>query len=167
MDIVERIISTIEPSLESMGYRLVQVKLADGSRRKALIIMAERIDDVFMSFDDCTEISQTVSALLDVDDPIAGAYDLEVMSPGLDRPLTRLDDYTRYNGREMKCETMLPVNGRKRFRGVINKLKGEVVTLTMPEGTEVELAYGNIRTAKLVVSDAQVAESLKKQKATS
>ncbi|NBX03379.1 MAG: ribosome maturation factor RimP [Alphaproteobacteria bacterium] len=163
MDIVERIIKTIEPSLESMGYRLVQVKLAEGSRRKALLIMAERADDVFMSFDDCTAISQTVSALLDVDDPITTAYDLEVMSPGLDRPLTKLADFVRYTGYEIKCETLIPVENRKRFKGIIKGLKGEIISLAADTG-DVELGFGNLRSAKLAVTESLVADTLRKQK---
>ena len=133
-----------------MGYSLVSVKIADGARRKALIIMAERSDDVPMSFDDCTEISRTVSALLDVEDPITTAYDLEVCSPGLDRPLTKLADYTRFTGCEAKLETMIPLNGRKRFRGVIKGVKGDIITLLMEEGDEVPVAFSNIRGAKLI-----------------
>lgn len=164
MDIVNRITQIIEPSLEAMGFRLVQVKLAEGSRSKTLTIMAERLDDVFMSFDDCTEISQTASALLDVEDPISGAYNLEVCSPGIDRPLTKLEDYTRYKGYEIKCETLIPVDGRKRFRGIIEECNGEKIKLKMPDGVESTLTFGNIRTAKLVLTDELVAEAMKKSK---
>lgn len=163
MDIVQRITGVIEPSLESMGYRLVLVKLADGVRRKALTIMAERIDEVFMSFDDCEAISQTVSALLDVDDPITSAYDLEVCSPGIDRPLTKPEDFVRYQGYEIKCETLLPVDGRKRFRGILKASDGKTALLVM-EKDEKELVIGNIRTAKLVMTDALVADTFKKSK---
>ena len=163
VDIIERITGAIEPSLEAMGYNLVQVKLAEGTRRKTLTIMAERLDDAFMSFDDCTQISQTVSALLDVDDPITGAYDLEVCSPGLDRPLTKLVDFERFAGYEIKCETLIPVDGRKRFVGELKGAKGQEVTLLV-DGKEAQLSFGNIRTAKLVVTDELVAETLRKQK---
>lgn len=148
MDIITKITQAIEPSLEALGYRLVQIRLADG-RRKTLSIMAERLDERGMSFDDCGEISRTVSALMDVEDPIQGAYDLEVCSPGLDRPLVRLEDYKRYQGQEAKCETYVPIDGRKRFRGVLEGVKGENVLLAMPEG-EAQIAFSNIRTAKLV-----------------
>src|SRR4051812_17473343 len=103
MDIVQKITDTIEPSLQAMGYAVVLIKLGEGGRRKTLSIMAERADEKAMGFDDCAEISRTVSALLDVEDPIQGAYDLEVCSPGIDRPLTRLDDFKRYEGYEAKC----------------------------------------------------------------
>ena len=163
MDTIERITHIIEPSLESMGYNLVQVKLADGTRRKTLTIMAERLDDVFMSFDDCTQISQTVSALLDVDDPITGAYDLEVSSPGLDRPLTKLADFTRYAGYEIKCDMLIPVEGRKRFKGILKGITGQTISIEV-DGAPLSFAFGNIRTAKLVVTDDLVAETLRKQK---
>lgn len=146
-----------------MGYALVLVKLADGSRRKTLTLMAERTDDKMMSFDDCAEISRTVSALLDVEDPIAGAYDLEVSSPGIDRPLTKPQDFTRFAGYEAKCETMVPIDGRKRFKGAIVGIEGEVITFKMPEG-EAKVPFSNIRTAKLVMTDALVEAHLKKQK---
>ena len=163
MDIVERITSIIEPSLTDMGYLLVQIKLADGARRKTLTIMAERLDGVMMGFNDCTQISHTASALLYVDDPITSAYDLEVCSPGLDRPLTRIEDYTRYAGYEMKCETLIPVDGRKRFRGILQGAEGRTVTILI-DTTPAALDYGNIRTARLVVNDALVAEALRAQK---
>jgi len=149
MDIVTKITATIEPSLTAMGYGIVQVKLADGSRRKTLSIMAERSDDVPMGFDDCTEITRMVSALLDVEDPITSAYDLEVCSPGLDRPLTRLNDFIRFSGMEAKVETILPVDGRKRFRGVITKVADGIITIVMPEGFEAAIPFTHIKAAKL------------------
>src|ERR1700722_4468978 len=100
MNIVEKITAAIEPSLANMGYALVQVKLADGARRKTLTIMAERRDNGAMGFADCSAISERASALLDVEDPIVSAYDLEVCSPGIDRPLTRLQDFVRFAGFE-------------------------------------------------------------------
>jgi len=163
MDIISKITQTIEPSLESMGYGLVLIKLADGSRRKTLTIMAERTDDQSMSFDDCTEISRTVSALLDVEDPITSAYDLEVCSPGIDRPLTKLADFKRFAGYEAKIETMIPVDGRKRFKGQLKGTDKELIAVAMPEG-EVSIPFSHIRVAKLVMTDALVEEHLKKQK---
>jgi ribosome maturation factor RimP len=165
MDVISKITQTIEPSLTSMGYSVVLLKLAEGGSRKTLMVMAERADDRMMSFDDCTEISRTVSALLDVEDPINGAYDLEVCSPGIDRPLTRAADFTRFAGHEAKIETALPVDGRKRFKGVVKGMAKNVITLAMPEA-EVQIPFGHIRTAKLVVTDALVEAHLNKQKKT-
>jgi ribosome maturation factor RimP len=161
MDIVQKITDSIEPSLAAMGYTVVQIKLADGARRKTLTLVAERQDDQAMGFDDCSEISRTVSALLDVEDPINGAYDLEVCSPGLDRPLTRPVDYTKYTGYEAKCETFIPLDGRKRFRGILKGMEGEHVIIDMPEG-EARIAFSNIRGAKLVLTDELVATAMKK-----
>ncbi len=163
VDILSRVIEIIEPSVEALGYNLVQVKLADGARRKTLMVMAERKDDVMMSFDDCTEISNTVSALLDVEEPISGAYNLEVCSPGIDRPLTKHDDYERFNNYEIKVETIIPVGGRKRFRGILKGIEGNEVSL-MVDGVEVKLPFTHIRTSKLVITDELIANFLKKQK---
>lgn len=163
MDVTTKIQSIIEPSLTHMGYVVVQLKLADGSKRKTLSIMAERADGVIMSFDDCTEISRTVSALLDVEDPITSAYNLEVMSPGIDRPLVLLADYERYMGYEIKLETLIPIAGRKRFKGIIEGVKDTMITLNQ-EGNPLEINYTNIRSAKLVMTDALVESFMKKSK---
>jgi ribosome maturation factor RimP len=141
----------IEPSLEAMGYRLVRVAFL-GSRRATLQIMAERIDDTPMTVDDCTEISRSVSALLDVADPIAEAYMLEVSSPGIDRPLTRAEDYDRFAGFEAKVELGRPFDGRKRFRGRILGRDGAHVRLVAEAG-EVRLPLTDIAKAKLVITD--------------
>ena len=141
----------IEPSLEAMGYRLVRVAFL-GARRATLQIMAERTDGAAMTVDDCTEISRSVSALLDVADPIAGAYMLEVSSPGIDRPLTRPEDYDRFTGFEAKIELGQPLDGRKRFRGRILGRTGEHVRLHGETG-EVRLPLADISKAKLVITD--------------
>lgn len=161
MDIINKISQLIEPSLDDMGYRIVQVRLQERGRGKTLSIMAERLDGQVMSFDDCTDISRTVSALLDVEDPIQGAYNLEVMSPGIDRPLTRLSDYEQYSGFEAKIETLMPVQGRKRFRGILQGSEGQQVLMQMPEGAA-SIAFGNIKTAKLVLTDALMEAHLSK-----
>ena len=144
------IVSIIEPSLEAMGYRLVRVAFL-GSRRATLQIMAERRDDAPMTVDDCGEISRSVSAILDVADPIAGAYMLEVSSPGIDRPLTRPEDYHRFAGFEAKIELGEPIEGRKRFRGRLLGLAGDRVRLIAETG-EVALPFTAIARAKLVIT---------------
>ena len=151
---VDDIVSIIEPSLEAMGYRVVRVAFL-GARRATLQVMAERIDDAPMTVDDCTEISRSVSALLDVADPIAGAYMLEVSSPGIDRPLTRPEDYDRFAGFEAKIELGRPLDGRKRFRG---RILGRVPDATdfvrlADEAGEVRLPLADIAKAKLVITD--------------
>lgn len=150
MDILEKITKSLEPSLAAMGYALVQVKLEGGEQRKTLTLMGERSDEKPMGFDDCVAISRTAGALLEVEDPIPGAYNLEVCSPGLDRPLVKRTDFGRFAGREVKLETFVPLEGRRRFRGMLKGLKDDTVLLSMPEGNA-EIAFGNIRNAKLAV----------------
>ena len=141
----------IEPSLEAMGYRLVRVAFL-GARRGTLQIMAERIDDTPMTVDDCTDISRSVSALLDVADPIAEPYTLEVSSPGIDRPLIRPEDYDRFAGFEAKIELGRPLDGRKRFRGRLLGRDDSHVRLAAEAG-EVRLPFADIANAKLVITD--------------
>ncbi|MGM0559452.1 MAG: ribosome maturation factor RimP [Pseudomonadota bacterium] len=147
---VERIIA---PSVEDMGFEIVRVQLSGGEGRPVLQVMAERPDG-HMGVDDCAELSRTISALLDVEDPIAGGYELEVSSPGLDRPLTRLKDYERYAGFEAKLELEVPHNGRKRWRGRLRGLENTTVLLQASETGEIErLAFGDIAKGKLVLTD--------------
>lgn len=145
----------IEPSLTSMGYRLVRVAVT-GGRRMTLQIMAERLDDASISLEDCEQISHSVSALLDVADPIAGAYMLEVSSPGIDRPLVRAEDYDRFGGFEAKIELAMPVNGRKRYRGrLIGVAEGAIRLLT--DAGETRLPLEAVMRAKLVLTDDLIA----------
>ncbi len=162
MDIAEKIVGMVSPSLEAMGYRIVQLKLMDG-KRKTLSVMAERIDGRIMSFDDCAGISRTVSALLDVEDPITTAYNLEVCSPGIDRPLITFEDYVRHIGYEIKLETLIPIAGRKRFRSKIAAAAAGKITLADENG-ETEVVFSNIRSAKLVMTDELVKSFMKQQK---
>lgn len=164
MDIAEKIIVMVGPSLAEMGYRIVQIRLTDGKRRKTLMLMAERLDERIMGFDDCAEISRTVSALLDVEDPISGAYDLEVCSPGVDRPLVTFDDYVRHAGYEIKLETLIPLAGRKRFRGKLRAAQDGHIVIETDETGETALALTNIRHAKLVLTDELMKSYLKQAK---
>jgi ribosome maturation factor RimP len=141
----------IEPSLEAMGYRLVRVAVTSG-RRATLQIMAEHLDDAPMTVDDCAEISRSVSAILDVADPIAGAYLLEVSSPGIDRPLVRAEDYDRFSGFEARIELARPLAGRKRFRGRLLGTAGPDVRIATEAG-EVLLPLAEVSRAKLVLTD--------------
>ena len=152
MDVIEKITQAIEPSLAEMGYALVLVRLGDAGRKRTLTVMAEHTDEKPMGMEDCVEISRMVSALLDVEDPITGAYDLEVCSPGLDRPLTKLADFSRYAGTVAKVETFAPIANRRRFRGTLLGVKNETVRMRMEEG-EMEIPFSDIRTAKLLVSE--------------
>lgn len=151
----EDIAPIIEPSLEAMGYRVVRIAFL-GARRATLQIMAERFDDAPMTVDDCTRISRSVSALLDVADPIDDAYMLEVSSPGLDRPLTRPEDYERFAGFEARVELTRPIEGRRRFRGRIGELADGTVRIIEPAG-EYRLPLEQIDKAKLVMTDELLA----------
>jgi ribosome maturation factor RimP len=152
----------IEPSLEAMGYRLVRVMQTGGQHRPTLQVMAERQDEAAMTVDDCAEISRSVSALLDVADPIADAYMLEVSSPGIDRPLVRPEDYDRYAGFEARIELTRPHDGRKRFRGRLLGREGDDAVRLVAEGSEFRLPFGAIARAKLILTDDLLAAAQKK-----
>jgi ribosome maturation factor RimP len=151
----------IEPSLEAMGYRLVRLMQTGGLKRPTLQVMAERRDDAAMTVDDCAAISRSVSALLDVSDPIAGAYLLEVSSPGIDRPLVRPEDYDRFAGFDARIELDEPVDGRKRFKGKLLGREGGAVRLVAETG-EVRLPLAGITRAKLLLTDELIAFSQQK-----
>jgi ribosome maturation factor RimP len=137
----------IEPSLDALGYRIVRIVLT-GSRGTTLQVMAERADDAPMSVDDCASISRLVSALLDVSDPIPGAYRLEISSPGIDRPLLKPADYDRFRGHEARIELSEPLRGRKRFRGRLLGLADGTIRLATSSGEE-RLPLGVVARANL------------------
>lgn len=145
------IAEVIEPALVAMGYRLVRVAMTSG-RQARLQIMAERGDEQPMTVEDCAEISRSLSPLLDVADPIAGSYTLEVSSPGIDRPLTRPEDYDRFAGREARIELARPIDGRRRFRGRLNGIAAGTIRLVLDEG-EVSLPLAEVTRAKLLAGD--------------
>jgi ribosome maturation factor RimP len=173
----QRIDDLISPTLEGMGFTLVRVALIGGSRTRTLQVMAERSAGReaagTMSVDDCADVSRALSAVLDVADPIDGEYVLEVSSPGIDRPLVRLDDYDRFVGHEAKLELAVPIEGRKRFRGLVvgtetGGADGDavVVEVETTEGrSRVSLPHADIRTAKLVLTDALLAAGREMAKA--
>ena len=152
-----KIEALIAPSLEAMGYRVVRVSVT-GGRRPTLQIMAERVDDKAMTVDDCADISRTASALLDVADPIATAYTLEVSSPGIDRPLVRREDFARFAGFEAKIELTAPVDGRRRFRGKLLGVDGDDVKLLV-NAAPIALPLATVVRAKLVLTDELLAAS--------
>jgi ribosome maturation factor RimP len=154
----------IEPSLDAMGYRLVRVAVT-GASRATLQVMAERRDEAPMTVDDCADISRSISALLDVADPIAGAYTLEVSSPGIDRPLVRAEDYDRFAGFEARIELGEPVGGRKRFRGRLLGRDDAHVRLAAESG-EVLLPFAAIVRAKLILTDELIALAQRKPEQT-
>jgi ribosome maturation factor RimP len=150
----------IEPAVAAMGYRLVRVVMTSG-RRATLQVMAERLDDLPITLDDCAQISQSVSALLDVADPIVGTYTLEVSSPGIDRPLVRTEDYDRFRGFEAKVELATPLDGRRRFRGRIMGTSEGAVWLATDIG-ETRLPVAAVVRAKLILTDDLIATAQRK-----
>ena len=165
MDAVTKIADLIAPTLDAMGFQLVRVKLV-GAQRPVLQIMFERDTggaphDGGVTVEDCAEVSRAVSAVLDVEDPIASAYRLEVSSPGIDRPLTKAADFERFKGYAAKVELGRPLDGRKRFRGRLRGVAGDTVVLQDEEtGGEQRLPVAEIANAKLVVTDDLIAASL-------
>jgi ribosome maturation factor RimP len=146
----------IEPTLRDLGFELVQVRLVGGTRR-TLQVMAEPIDRRHrMTVDDCAEISHAISAVLDVADPIEGAYALEVSSPGIDRPLVRREDFVRFAGFEARLETEEPLDGRKRFRGIVRGLDeaSDAVLVEQEKGELVRIPFASVKKAKLTLSQA-------------
>ncbi len=157
MDLSERIQGLIEPSVDDLGYDIVRV-LIMGKDQVVVQIMAEHKDGQGMTADNCATISRAVSALLEVDDPIQGAYTLEVSSPGLDRPLVRLGDFERFQGLEAKIEINRPLDGRRRFRGQLLGVDGDTVKILV-DGVEVDLSHPDIHKATLLMTDELIAAS--------
>lgn len=157
-----RLAEIITPVIEDMGYELVRVRLMSG-KTSILQIMAEKPDGG-IEVDDCADISNAVSAVLDVEDPILDAYALEVSSPGIDRPLTRLKDFEEFEGYEAKLETSELIDGRKRFKGVLTGVEDDEVLINIEEGT-VGLKFDWLSDAKLVLTDELIKEMLKARKA--
>ena len=157
-----RIADIIQPVIEGMGFNLVRVRLMSG-KTLTLQVMAERPDGT-MEVDDCAEVSHAISAVLDVEDPIIDAYTLEVSSPGIDRPLTRIEDFDRWAGWIARLETDELIDGRKRFKGQLRGVEDGEVLIDITEGT-VGLKFEWLSDAKLVLTDELVAESLRARKA--
>ncbi len=151
MQLTDRIEELITPTVEGMGFSVVRVQLS-GKQQLRLQIMAERQDEEMMVVDDCADLSRAISAVLDVEDPISGAYTLEVSSPGIDRPLVKLRDFERFVGFEARVETAVPVDGRKRFRGRLLAVEEATVRIEM-EGAEHRLPFADIARAKLVITE--------------
>ncbi len=161
-----RMAEIITPVIEDMGFELVRVRLM-GGKYHTLQIMAERPEGG-IEVDECAQISTAVSATLDVEDPIVEAYTLEVSSPGIDRPLTRLKDFEAFEGYEAKIETADLIDGRKRFKGVLAGIEGNEVLINIEEGAEtitVGLEFDWLADAKLVLTDDLIKEMLRQRKA--
>jgi len=157
-----RMAEIITPVIEDLGYELVRVRLMSG-KNTILQIMADRPEGG-IEVDDCAKISTAVGATLDVEDPIVDEYALEVSSPGIDRPLTRLKDFENFEGYEAKIETTELIDGRRRFKGQLAGVEGEDVLINVAEGT-IGLQFDWLSDAKLVLTDELIAEMLRQRKA--
>ena len=157
-----RLAEIISPVIEDLGFELVRIRLMSG-KSTTLQIMADRAQGG-IEVDDCAQISNAVSAVLDVEDPILDTYTLEVSSPGIDRPLTRLKDFDMFEGYEAKIETAELIDGRRRFKGVLAGIDGEEVLINLDEGT-VGLKFDWLSDAKLVLTDDLIKEMLRQRKA--
>lgn len=157
----QRLAALLTPTIEGMGFDLVRLRLMAG-KRATLQIMAERPDGT-MEVEDCADLSRQISAVMEVEDPIANEYTLEVSSPGIDRPLTRLKDFDRWEGHEAKLETAEMIDGQKRFRGILAGTEGTEVLIEIEQGT-IGLEFDWLADAKLVLTDDLITESLRRSK---
>lgn len=162
-----RLADIVGPVIEGLGFELVRIRLM-GGRTRTLQIMADRPDGG-IEVDECAAISTAVSAVLDVEDPIEENYVLEVSSPGIDRPLTRLKDFGMWKGWEARIETTELIDGRRRFKGTLQGLQDEEVLVEIEEGGEmltIGLRFDWLSDAKLILTDELIAEMLRQKKAS-
>lgn len=161
-----RLADIVGPAIEGMGYELVRIRLMGGKTR-TLQIMADRPDGG-INVEDCAQISTAVSAILDVEDPVEDNYILEVSSPGIDRPLTRLKDFEVWKGWEARIETSELIDGRRRFKGTLVGTEGEEVLIEIEEAGEpvtIGLRFDWLSDAKLMLTEELIAEMLRQKKA--
>jgi len=149
-----RLLELVDPVAEAAGYAIVRLRLMGGDRARRLQIMAERPDGS-MPVEDCARLARAISQVLDDADPIHGEFILEVSSPGLDRPLTRLEDFAAYEGYQAKLELDRLAEGRKRFKGELAGVEGDHVAINLEDETETAmLPFAWITDARLVIDDA-------------
>lgn len=156
-----RIAEIITPVVEDMGFEIVRVRLMTG-KESILQIMVQRPDGQ-IEVDECGQISTAISAIMDVEDPILDVYTLEVSSPGIDRPLTRMKDFDQWEGFEAKVETDELIDGRRRFKGQLAGTEGDEVLITIAEGT-IGLKFEWLSDAKLVLTDELIRDVLRGRK---
>lgn len=156
-----RIAEIVTPVIEDLGFEVVRIRLMTG-KESTLQIMAQKPDGT-IEVDECGQISTAVGAVLDVEDPILDNYTLEVSSPGIDRPLTRLKDFDQWEGFEAKIETDELIDGRRRFKGQLAGTEGDEVLITIPEGT-IGLKFDWLSDAKLVLTDELIRDVLRGRK---
>lgn len=160
----KRIAAFVEPVLANLGYDLVSLRIIGSQKLQTLQIMAENPDTGTLDLDGCTEISHAVSALLDVEDPIQSSYQLEVSSPGIDRPLVKDRDFVKYIGYEISVETIdANQDGARKFRGRLSSFDGESFTIITDHGDE-PIRMDNLVRAKLILTDELAKQALKNSK---
>ena len=143
----------IEPEVKSLGYDVVRVMMIGGASDPTLQVMAERPDTRQLDIADCERISRRLSEFLDLADPIEGSYRLEVSSPGIDRPLTRLKDFADWAGHEARITLLQRRDDRKQFTGTLLGQDGDVVSLRTKDGKDYVLPFADISSAKLILTD--------------
>ena len=149
----QKIHDIVTPEAEALGLALCHITLSGANGAQTLQITAENPETGRLSVDKCAELSRAASTILDVEDPISGAYRLEVSSPGIDRLLTREEDFARYSGFDAKLETQMPQeSGQKRFRGTLQGIANGVITITTDQG-DADIAFRDLKKAKLVLTD--------------
>ena len=151
-----KLTAMVAPRLEPMGFELVRIAVL-GRERPTVQVMADRADGSMISVEDCEQISRYLSSVFDVEDPIPGAWNLEVSSAGIDRPLTRAKDWNRFAGHLARAETLFPINGRRKFSGIVLGADDKCAKMRLDDGTEPELPLRDIRRAKLILTDALIA----------
>ena len=159
-----RLASIVEPIIEGLGMQLVQVRLLDHNGL-TLQVMAERLDGT-MSVEDCEQLSKAISPVLDIEDPITSNYQLEISSPGVDRPLVRSSDFDTWLGSNVKIETHIKIDGRRRFKGILLGHTTDNIVIRSIEGSDIELSLSSISKAKLLLDENLLSESLRQDKAT-
>lgn len=161
----KRLAEIAAPVIEDMGFELVRLRL-QGGRTPILQVMADRPEGG-IEVDDCARISTDLSAVLDVEDPIVDEYVLEVSSPGIDRPLTRLKDFDAWEGYEARVETTELIDGQRRFKGMLQGTEGDEILIEIEQGTErpvIGLKFEWLSDAKLILTDELIREVLKSRK---
>ena len=156
-----RILLIAKPIIQDMGFEVIRIRLIDG-KSKLIQIMIDS-PKMNVTVDDCANISNELSAAIDVEDPYDDAFNLEVSSPGIDRPLTRLRDFDQWSGYEAKLETTLAIEGQKRFKGILSGTDGDEVLIKLDIGT-IGLKFDWLSDAKLILTDALIRETLQNQK---
>mgnify|MGYP002834819071 CR=1 FL=1 len=157
----KKLLELINPIIIDMGFELVRLRLMSG-KEVTLQIMVARPDG-FINVDECADVSTAISALLDVEDPIIDSYSLEVSSPGIDRPLTRIKDFEEFEGYDARLETLELIDGRKRFKGTLAGTNGSEIMINLDEGT-IGLEFEWLAEAKLILTDELIKEMLRQRK---